>query len=1316
MNIITKLLLVFFVLGNILQASMARSETPIAVAEAEEGELVGTSVATSKTGYSGSGYVTGFDNDGDKVTVTMSVPQTAMYRLTIRYHGGDGDKEQLLMINGSNGSRLFFPKTTSFENLEAGKYILEQGENTFTIQKDWGWSDIDRFEIYQTTLNQYNIDTALVDSNANDVTKELYNFLRLQFGQRIISGQTHGNYNSIKTLTGKSPRLRVGDFQHFTEGYPYLWKDGGHTFGKHDDGSVDELIDWYNATNGKGIISYQWHWHSPTGGEVSTNTFYTNQTTFDITKAVTPGTDEYHDIIRDIDDIAAELKRFQDAGVPILWRPLHEAGGGWFWWGAKGPEPCLALYDTLFHRLKNHHQLHNLIWVWSTPEADWYPGNDKVDIIGYDSYPGAYNYGPQKSVFDQLYALTDGEKLIGMTENGPIPDPQQCMAGDAPWLLFMSWSDLVYEQNSEDHIKAVYNSPLVLTLESDNEILTKEWRSDLYPENWKPGFADTLGRFLHDFSYAGYHQGEKAVPVIGTNITDVTQPPYNADNTGTADVTSIIQQALDDVGQAGGGVVYLPAGTYRLNPGNNDYALRIAYDSTVLRGAGTDSTFLLNEAAYMRQKDIIMVQGGDANWADNYGTTVKLRHDLLLPTTIIPVESVTGFEAGDEIILRTDGTEEFIAEHNMNGYWTDWSARVMFQRTIDSVDANNKLIYIDSPTRYFMKKRDNARIYHAKKHLEECGIEMLSIGNLQNNKEGWDEETFSTSGTGAYEVHASHAIVMKYCRNSWIKNVNTYKPAENTEDIHVLSNCLLINQSRGITVDSCFFQKPQYEGGGGNGYMYTLEANDCLIKNSRANHSRHNFDFKFPYSNGNVILNCIGENSKYSSDFHMYLSMANLFDGFTVNGDYLESTFRPYGGSAIHGYSSTQSVFYNTKGTAYHPNRDYIIESKQFGDGYIIGTSGTAYRVRTTPVSGTINGYSYDTSPADFVEGVGNGENLIPSSLYLDQLSKRLSDETKKDFYVTVKLLDIESKEPVTGAYVSVLEDGFTTNEAGETTFTSLPSSFHVSVEHENYIAVDGQHFVVYKDTVLTLYATQKTYHASIQVFNGDDESFFPGVNVTFGDQSINADNEGIATFDVNPGTYTYDIYKSMYEQVTGDLTVASDTTISIILQRTHANLMFRIKNEDDDPIDDIMVIVAEDTAYTSSLGYTKFGALPINNTYDYHLSRDGFTAQTGVVTLTLDTTLNITMVLIPSGIESNPLPDGLKVWPNPVNDRLFVTCARQNAHQVVNIMTITGNLIQTKKLEEGTNQIDISALSPGMYLFNFYSPGTNYSTLLIKQ
>lgn len=71
--------------------------------------------------------------------------------------------------------------------------------------------------------------------------------------------------------------------------------------------------------------------------------FYADSVTFDLEKALSDTeSEEYKLLLADIDTIAVQLQRLKDAHVPILFRPLHEAEGGWFWWGAKGPEPGKA--------------------------------------------------------------------------------------------------------------------------------------------------------------------------------------------------------------------------------------------------------------------------------------------------------------------------------------------------------------------------------------------------------------------------------------------------------------------------------------------------------------------------------------------------------------------------------------------------------------------------------------------------------------------------------------------------------------------------------------------------------------------------------------------------------------------------------------------------------------------------------------------------------------------------------------------------------------------------------------------------------------
>jgi mannan endo-1,4-beta-mannosidase len=462
----TRLIGVIILLFCCSQVSFAQLGTLVTSVEAENGILSGgVTVSTAVAGYSGTGYVTNFKNAIDKVTVTVTVPDKGFYSIVIRYNATQGTKPQNLIINNDGASAVVFPNTTTYADLNVGKFILNAGANTIAIQKDWGWMDVDKFTIYTATKNVYNITQDLVDAQSDANTKTLYGFLLSNFGKNIISGQTSDYYDTIKKIIGKSPMLRVYDFQHYTQGYSYLWANGGFSFGWDDNGVTQNAIDWYKSTNKKGIVSFQWHWHSPNGGTVGTNTFYTTNTTFDITKAVQSGTPENTLALRDIDSIATQLKKLQAAGVPVLWRPLHEAGGAWFWWGAKGPAACKQLFGILFDRLTNYHHIHNLIWVWSTPETDWYPGNDSIDIVGYDSYPANFNYGIQKTTFDVLYTLTGGQKLITMSENGAIPNPNDCLTMDAPWSYFMSWSNLVKSANTNAHLIDVFTNPKVLTLE-----------------------------------------------------------------------------------------------------------------------------------------------------------------------------------------------------------------------------------------------------------------------------------------------------------------------------------------------------------------------------------------------------------------------------------------------------------------------------------------------------------------------------------------------------------------------------------------------------------------------------------------------------------------------------------------------------------------------------------------------------------------------------------------------------------------------------------------------------------------------------------
>jgi mannan endo-1,4-beta-mannosidase len=180
--------------------------------------------------------------------------------------------------------------------------------------------------------------------------------------------------------------------------------------------------------------------------------------------------------------MAGKLKQVQDAGVPILFRPLHEAEGGWFWWGAEGPEPCVELYRLLYDKFTNEYGLNNLIWVWTsydyeTSEA-WYPGDDVVDIAGYDKYnakDGLPNGSAISSTFYNLVSLTGGKKMVTMSENDTIPRVSNLINEKAGWLYFCPWYGwwLTGEQNNPvDWLVEMYQSEYCITLDELPDLKT----------------------------------------------------------------------------------------------------------------------------------------------------------------------------------------------------------------------------------------------------------------------------------------------------------------------------------------------------------------------------------------------------------------------------------------------------------------------------------------------------------------------------------------------------------------------------------------------------------------------------------------------------------------------------------------------------------------------------------------------------------------------------------------------------------------------------------------------------------------------------
>ena len=306
----------------------------------------------------------------------------------------------------------------------------------------------------------------------------------------------------IKELTGEEPAIRGFDFGSYCP--CYAW----------DDGVAGRMIDW--AKNKNGICTASWHVNVPvtkadyTLGEPLDfgRTTYKPNTDFVTANCMVKGTMEYDYFQLCMKNLAAELKKLQDAGVPVIFRPFHEAegnpsntqdpidgSGAWFWWSKEGAVVYNKLWTFLQDTLRDEYGLHNLIYeqnlyAWSDNSAKWYSGDDKVDIVGYDKYNCQYNRHDGKQagtpnedaeagLFYTLNKFVNGNKMVSMPENDTVPSLNNMTVEHAYWLYFCPWYD-----SEQEHFLCgkEYQDPKTLTelYQSDFCITLSELPKDLY--------------------------------------------------------------------------------------------------------------------------------------------------------------------------------------------------------------------------------------------------------------------------------------------------------------------------------------------------------------------------------------------------------------------------------------------------------------------------------------------------------------------------------------------------------------------------------------------------------------------------------------------------------------------------------------------------------------------------------------------------------------------------------------------------------------------------------------------------------------------
>lgn len=304
----------------------------------------------------------------------------------------------------------------------------------------------------------------LVDEKATQKTLALYSYMKnIAESGKILFGQQNGNdehvtarsgvTSDVKDITGSMPAI-VGIDMLAIAG------DSKSNRGKNTEETLKYAVEkGKEAINNGAIITLSMHTPNMASDSIrkkkdGTYDFWacsfadSQNTGGDCAEKCLPG-GEYNDRYNAYLDIAA--KYIEELGdVPVLFRPLHESSGNWFWWGVGNTDA--ETYKALFRYTKDYmtqvKDIHNLIYVFSpggTSDEDeylqTYPGDEYVDILGFDSYDSnevpfnkTFTESSLKGYCDTVAKLAKKKnKLAAISETGSLLKVKDCAIKGQDW-------------------------------------------------------------------------------------------------------------------------------------------------------------------------------------------------------------------------------------------------------------------------------------------------------------------------------------------------------------------------------------------------------------------------------------------------------------------------------------------------------------------------------------------------------------------------------------------------------------------------------------------------------------------------------------------------------------------------------------------------------------------------------------------------------------------------------------------------------------------------------------------------------------------
>jgi hypothetical protein len=539
------------------------------------------------------------------------------------------------------------------------------------------------------------------------------------------------------------------------------------------------------------------------------------------------------------------------------------------------------------------------------------------------------------------------------------------------------------------------------------------WYSQLFPFN-SGSYDEATVNFnsrnwvLDDYSYTGYNLGETPLQTgIPCNVQTIA---------GTGDITAELQNKINTVGAAGGGIVRIPAGAYTITSvdmgtGLGQRAIGINYNNVSVEGAGSGYTIINVPATHSYDENANSFEGTftieknyfawSKGWTDPSTTLCTVNNVINEGDTYITGLSIPGaVTAGSWVLIIQYFWASLIANNGATGTWTACPPTCggnpgreyafSYLRRVVSTDASG--ITIDAPIPHTLDPANNPINIKdpgvSSNMVSNCGVSGMTIQFADNNN-----STTSNLPSGC-------AVYFQGTLNCWVKDV-------------LIKNFprygICVEYSARVTVADSYIKKAQNFGGGGNGYaFFNTCSQNTLFENCTGETARHNFIVSRAISSYVVMTHCRSIDSREGEDTHFSLANAILRDDYyQSNGNDLNGYNR--GSTSSGAYESYLSgALWNCAGDGYGGiYYGGTINITPSGDGSAIIIGGpdkhTVYDGSYYDAGGTY--HPGDIMPANAGLQVGPGPNgsrknvlyeglgttgLQPQSLYVQQLTNRL--------------------------------------------------------------------------------------------------------------------------------------------------------------------------------------------------------------------------------------------------------------------------------------------------------------------------------------